>query len=122
MVGAKGNKSESSVQNILAGCVIFENYKAKGYEGKSFNIYNRNTKKWHQTWVDVGGALIEFDGGLKDGKMVLEGEQTTPKGKVWNRMEYTPNADGTVRQLWTFSTDNGKTWTTAFDGMYHRKK
>jgi hypothetical protein len=122
VVGAKGGKSSSRIENILAGCVILENYSAQGYEGKSFNIYDRASKKWHQTWVDVGGALIEFDGGLKDGKMVLEGEQTTPQGKVWNRMEYTPNPDGTVRQFWTVSTDGGKTWTTAFDGIYYRKK
>ena len=122
ITSVKGKKAESSVQNILAGCVIFENYRAPGYEGKSFNIYDRNTKKWHQTWVDVGGAHIEFDGGLQGDKMVLEGEQPTSKGKLINRMEYTPNADGTVRQLWTYSTDDGKTWTTAFDGIYKRKK
>lgn len=32
------------------------------------------------------------------------------------RITWTPNADGTVRQHWEQSTDGGKTWTTAFDG------
>jgi hypothetical protein len=116
------NKPSSSIQRILADCVIYENYTNGKYEGKSFNIYDRVSKKWHQTWVDMGGALIHFAGGLKNGVMVLEGEQITPQGKVWNKMEYTPNADGTVRQVWTVSGDGGKTWTTAFDGTYHRKK
>ena len=37
------------------------------------------------------------------------------------RITWTPNADGTVRQHWEQSTDGGKTWTTAFDGLYRRK-
>ena len=38
-----------------------------------------------------------------------------------NRITWTPNKDGTVRQLWEASTDQGKTWQVAFDGLYRRK-
>ena len=31
------------------------------------------------------------------------------------------NADGTVRQHWEQSKDGGKSWTTAFDGLYKKK-
>ena len=33
---------------------------------------------------------------------------------------WTPNPDGTVRQHWEISSDAGKSWTTAFDGLYRR--
>ena len=34
------------------------------------------------------------------------------------RITWSKNADGTVRQLWESSTDGGTTWTVAFDGTY----
>jgi hypothetical protein len=34
----------------------------------------------------------------------------------WTRLE-----DGRVRQLWEATTDGGKTWTIAFDGLYKRR-
>ncbi|CAN5170593.1 hypothetical protein BH11PSE14_BH11PSE14_24070 [soil metagenome] len=34
------------------------------------------------------------------------------------RITWTPNADGSVRQFWESSSDDGKRWTTAFDGLY----
>ena len=34
------------------------------------------------------------------------------------RITWTPNADGSVRQHWETSTDDGKTWKTSFDGLY----
>jgi hypothetical protein len=37
-----------------------------------------------------------------------------------DRVTWTPNADGSVRQLWEKSADGGATWTTAFDGLYTR--
>jgi hypothetical protein len=35
-----------------------------------------------------------------------------------NRITWTPHPDGSVRQLWEQSTDEGKTWQVAFDGLY----
>jgi hypothetical protein len=37
-------------------------------------------------------------------------------------MSFTPNSDGTIRQLWESSADEGKTWTPLFDGIYRRSK
>ena len=60
----------------------------------------------HATWLQV---------------MVLRGVTHNAQGAaVQNRITWTPNADGSVRQHWEASTD-GETWTTAFDGRYVRK-
>jgi hypothetical protein len=103
------------------GCVLQEHWNGSGGSvGSSFNIYDPVRKVWHQTWVDNGGTLLEIEGGLKDGSMVMTGEQLQPDGKtVLHRITWTPKA-GKVRQFWETSADDGKTWTTAFDGLYSK--
>ena len=115
---------QSSIQLILEDCIIFENWTgASGYSGKSFNLYNAHTGKWQQKWVDSSGQLIEFEGGLKDGAMILIGDSIDEEGKkAITRMTFTNPDKDHVRQLWDQSTDNGKTWTVLFDGLYTRKK
>jgi len=82
-------------------------------------MYDAPRKVWHQTWVDNQGGLLALEGGLRGASMVLEGKQPGPQGgEQTSRITWTPNADGTVRQLWEISTDGGKSWTTAFDGLY----
>ena len=54
--------------------------------------------------------------------MVLQGTSVTPRGTSLNRITWTPNQDGTVRQHWENSRDEGATWQTVFDGLYTRKE
>jgi hypothetical protein len=110
------------IQREIGGCVLHERYDTgRGYSGESFNIYDAPRKVWHQTWVDTGGLLLVLEGGMRDGRMVLEGATTGNDGKVTrHRITWTPNADGTVRQLWE-SKAEGADWSVAFDGRYTRK-
>jgi hypothetical protein len=41
---------------------------------------------------------------------------------VVHRITWTPIASDRVRQFWEFSKNEGRTWTTVFDGTYVRKK
>jgi hypothetical protein len=66
--------------------------------------------------VDRQGGLLLLEGGLKDGKMMLSGDQ----GKT--RIIWTPRPDGTVTQLWEATEDQGRTWKTIFHGIYTRRK
>jgi hypothetical protein len=94
---------------------------AGGSVGESFNIYDQRSGKWHQTWVDAGGLLLVLDGGMEDGSMVLRGELKGRDGVMrQQRITWTPNEDGSVRQHWENSTD-GESWKTAFDGIYRPK-
>ncbi|HSC46689.1 MAG TPA: hypothetical protein VLG68_01240 [Gammaproteobacteria bacterium] len=110
------------VQKSYNGCVLQENWTGvKGGTGSSFNIYDAPRKVWHQTWVDSMGSLLTLEGGVKDGRMVLSGEQVQPDGKkLQNRITWTPQKDGSVRQLWESSSDGGKTWKVVFDGIYRK--
>lgn len=114
----------NSIKSILDGCVLQETWKGTGnISGQSFNIYDAATKTWHQTWVDNAGSLLNLNGGLVDGKMVLSGESVDDKGvKTINRITWTKIDADHVRQLWETSGDGGKTWAVAFDGQYTKKK
>jgi hypothetical protein len=112
----------NSIKREIGGCVLHERYETgRGYSGESFNIYDAPRRRWHQTWVDSGGLLLLLEGGLRDGKMVLEGQTTGADQKITShRITWTPNPDGSVRQLWESTGPDGER-TVAFDGVYTRK-
>mgnify|MGYP000096011056 FL=1 len=113
----------NSIQQILGDCVLLENWTgSKGGTGKSFNIYNSAKAKWQQTWVDNSGTVLELYGEFKDGMMRLVGENMVGGKKTLQRITWQALDKDRVRQHWEQSQDDGKTWTTAFDGLYTRKK
>jgi hypothetical protein len=111
----------NQITREYGGCVIHEHYStSRGYAGESLNIYDAGRKVWHQSWVDSSGTLLLLDGGLQGRDMVLEGNLTDARGAVTRqRITWTPNADGTVRQLWQAADAKGE-WTVLFDGTYRR--
>ena len=109
------------IEREYGGCVLHERYATpSGYSGESLNIYDASRKVWHQTWVDSSGTLLLLEGGLLDGRMVLEGKTTKEGRDTRHRITWTPNPNGSVRQFWESTDAEGK-WTTAFDGLYTRK-
>lgn len=115
----------NTIHAIQGGCALQENWQGAGeggISGTSFNIYDQSTEKWHQTWVDSSGLLLQLDGGLSDGVMVLGGRRPGRDGSstVLHRISWTPNNDGSVRQLWEASKDDGGNWNVLFDGLYTR--
>ena len=122
-VGSEQLAGTNTISRILGGCVLLEEYVTpRGYAGFSYNAYDRTTGQWHQTWVDNTGIVLKIDGGIVDGKMVLEGPGKDPQGNdIINRITWTPHEDGTVQQTWDTSSDGGQTWTTGFDGLYRKR-
>ena len=127
-VTAKGQTTPSAVNKVTMqhrGCVIREDYATKGgYTGMSMSFYDAAQKKWHQTWMGMDGSALFIEGGLNDkGSMVLSNKNTPyyVEGTPINRVTWTPNEDGSVRQHWQASQDGGKTWSDVFDGVYVRK-
>lgn len=121
---------QSRIEAILNGCVLAEHWTSGGNppgagDGRSFNLYNAQTGQWEQFWVDAQGGRLVLNGNFAAGSMVLSGQQPKADPKTGfaqrERITWTPNADGSVRQLWESSMDDGKTWTIAFDGQYRRK-
>ncbi|WP_246239903.1 hypothetical protein [Pseudoalteromonas caenipelagi] len=102
------------------GCVINERYTTpSGFSGESLNIYDATRGVWHQTWVDNSGLLLTLEGNVVDGAMVLAGIRKNKAGQqVHERITWTANKDGSVRQLWQNKTDQQAQWQMVFDGLY----
>lgn len=108
------------ISRIHGGCTLLEEFGslAGPYEGKSFNYFDATDGHWHQVWVDNGGTRLHLTGGLEESRMVMTGERIARGKPVTDRISWTPNADGTVRQLWELSADGGAVWQVLFDGLY----
>lgn len=104
------------------GCLLHERWTgSRGGSGQSLNFFDRVEHRWEQVWVSSNGAVLRIVGGLRAGQMVLEGEGVNGQGqRVRNRITWTPQSDGRVRQHWQQSSDGGRSWSVAFDGWYRR--
>ncbi len=120
-----GNRAgENKIRPILNGCVLLEKWHgARGSMGKSFNAYSARSGEWRQAWVSGIGGRLDLAGGLDDrGHMVLTETMTDQeRGEVLHKISWTPQEDGTVKQHWRTSDDNGAEWADSFVGIYTRQ-
>jgi hypothetical protein len=121
-----GQKPASNVIELAhSGCVLIENWSAPGQTGQSFNLYDRTSKRWHQTWVDSGGGRHEYWGELKDGNMVFAGEIPLGPGSRFAgrrvvRLTFFPMGPDKVRQFSEALNMDG-TWSVNYDLIYTRR-
>jgi hypothetical protein len=109
------------IRVVAGGCALREVWRgAGGSVGTSLNFRSGDSGRWHQVWVGGDGGILRLEGGLRDSRMVLEGDR--PGRDVRDRISWTPRDDGTVRQLWEISRDGGESWETVFDGIYERRE
>jgi hypothetical protein len=124
--GAPRQPSSNVVQKAHRGCVIIENWDDRvGGTGQSFNVFDRVTRQWHQTWVDSTGGLHQYSGGLEDGNMVFIGEVPLPpasrfQGRRTVRLSFMPMGPDRVRQF-SESLNSDGTWSVNYDLIYTRR-
>jgi hypothetical protein len=107
------------IEPSQGGHVLVERYTTvnERFSGTSLNGYDHVAGRWHQCWMDVTGLVLDLYGELVDGAMVMSG---VVEPGTRERITWTPAADGSVRQHWQQTADDGVTWTTVFDGTYRR--
>ena len=113
----------NTIEPDLQRCALFESWTSvDGGRGRSINFYDRKRHLWHQTWIDDHGGALELDGSLVAGSMVLEGKRPGADSAVSTRQRitWTPERDGSVRQHWEMMKAGQSTWETVFDGLYKR--
>ncbi|MEO1135307.1 MAG: hypothetical protein AAFW68_01690 [Pseudomonadota bacterium] len=123
--GATQATASSKISSRQAGCVVLEEYTAGGFTGMSISFYDSVTERWHQSWMSNAGTAVYLEGGLdENGAMVMsdKGMTLNEVTGVVNRTTWSPNDDGSVRQLWEQSSDDGETWIVIFDGTYTTKE
>jgi len=112
----------SVISKEEGGCVIRENWTSAkaGYTGTSLNFFNAITNQWEQLWVDNAGASLKLKGNRVGDQMILTSNKFEQNGQMFrNRITWTKNKDGTVRQLWEV-LDEGGDASVAFDGLYKK--
>jgi hypothetical protein len=113
----------SKIEIVMEQCGIKENFDAPqtgaaDYVGTSYSSYDRKDGKWHQMYIDNSGSVGLYTGGPDGNDMTF----TCPaKAGATQKMIYRRQADGSVRQIGTLSTDGGKTWQAGYDYVYRRK-
>ena len=120
--GAAAGKSK--IRKEEGDCVIRENWTSasSGFTGTSLNFFNTTTKQWEQLWIDNAGTYLKLKGSRVGNQMILSSDEFTKEdGKSYvNRITWTKNDDGTVRQLWEILLGN-KVANIAFDGLYKKE-
>lgn len=111
------------IDKIQDHCVLRENWtSAKGnFTGTSSNFYNSNSNQWEQIWIDNKGGNLHLKGHKESNQMILKSDVLKNKDgqPYFNRITWTHNDDGTVRQYWEIVT-NDQDVTVAFDGLYKK--
>lgn len=117
---------ENVIEAIDGGCALIERWRGGGgFTGTSLNGWDADAKLWRQHWVDNQGGLLRLAGRFEDGRMQMSSRQPHPEKPgvtVIDRISWTPQPDGSVRQWWQRSEDEGTTWSAVFDGRYVRAR
>jgi hypothetical protein len=104
--------------------VIHESWESSAgqFKGESWNVYNRETNRWEQTWVDITGARLVITARCNDDSvegLMFEGENVRPGADPQlTRMHVRPVEGGRVLQTGYTSDDDGKTWEQKYEFMY----
>lgn len=114
---------ENRIGAARDGCSLYESWQGQGgVAGNSVNRHHKASGRWRQVWIDNQGGHLDLSGTRQGPAMVLEGEDDEGPSRRRHRITWTPQPDGSVRQLWQSSADDGRSWQTAFDGRYVRRK
>jgi len=115
---------ESHIARDYGGCVIREEWHdVSGMTGGSFSRYDRRLGKWRQTWVDSTGDQHDYVGSWVNGRLEFLRSLPAPGNPartIIHRMSISPLPDGSVRQYYDDSTDNGGSWVEVYDLIYRR--
>jgi len=112
------------IDKIQDKCILREDWTSAnaGYTGTSNNFYNGQSKQWEQIWVDNQGQSLHLKGNRVGNQMILSSDELmNQKGETYrNRITWTHNEDGSVRQLWEI-LQGDKVTSVAFDGLYKKE-
>ncbi len=122
----KGEQVGSNrIRKTLDGCVILEEFDGRPgtpLVGTSVSTFVPRAGKWKQTWVDNSGSYLDFEGELRDGRMVLSRRAPLLGEAAQQRMVFSDIRADSLTWDWQVSKDNGATWSTSWRLLYTRRR
>jgi len=112
-----------SVYLDLDDKVVVQSFDARPsleYQGVSHYVYDREARRWKQTWVDTDGNYLDFVGGFEQGVMELRREAPFDGGTATFRLRWFDIEREALRRAYERSDDGGETWTTLWEIDYRR--
>ena len=114
----------NTIKRIMDGCVVQESFSggdSMHLRGTSVSVFDTNSARWKQTWVDNEGGYLDFVGEFKNGQMILQREAIRDGEKILQRMVWKNITVGEMDWSWEASRDEGKTWQVNWPIHYKRK-
>jgi hypothetical protein len=109
------------VSRLADGCGLLEEITpSKGASSAALIVYDPNATLWRRESVTGDGALVSLQGGVQEGEMTLEGEQTTGAGHGLARITW--KVQGEVVTENAEKSSDGKDWSTWFDWDLRRAR
>lgn len=123
--GWKIAKVQNTVNKILDGCVVEENFDGSrlptgAFNGKSYSTYSKPEGIWHQTWVDNQGGYFPFYGIFEEDKKIFRREFVRNGNKFFTQMAFYNIEEDSFTWDWVRSSDEGKTWKLIWRIEYTR--
>ena len=109
-----GGTATDDVETLAGGVVLLETSEAQNFFAASVSVFNLKTGLWTQTYNDTTGLYVQLTGGLRDDRMVLEGEFTDPIDgrRKLARLTYFNITAQAFDQTFEISQDGGQSWFT----------
>ncbi len=116
-------RGRNVISRVLDDRVILESFDGNPglpFRGMSLSTISPETGRWHQTWVDSDGGYLDFQGGMVEGRMILQRTARIDGRAVEQRMVFDQIARDSLEWRWERSTDGGVTWELVWPISYRR--
>jgi hypothetical protein len=108
-----------TVTRVADGCGLLETLTPlKGISAEALFAYDADATLWRMNQVSGDGQVLEVQGGLQDGQMVLEGDETGTARRQLARITFASNGE-TIHESAERSPD-GRVWNDWFARDYRR--
>jgi hypothetical protein len=117
--GSNDVLSKVKVTRVADGCGLLESVTpVRGVGAESLVTYDTGATLWHWDQVSGDGSILSLQGGLQNGEMVMEGDESGASKHMLVRITWAANGDS-IHEAAERSPD-GRVWNAWFERDFRR--